>query len=271
MVEVKAIFQSRYPSFYQKHKLLSRALIGFIRWLWKEPALHHFAQLNSHASGADYVQKGFDYLNFSIEVQHKYQTPPPATGPVIVVANHPIGSLDGVGLLRIFSDIRPDSKIVANALLQTVKPMQNSIIAADNLSGKGLRKTITAMNQHLEQQGCLLLFPAGKVSRVYHGKIQDDLWHEAFIKMAAKHQAAVVPVYFSGKNSRLFYLLSKLCFPLSTLWLIRELYKFKNKSIHAVIGETLSPEKLLAQGSASQQAQYVRDCVYQLGITIEQQ
>lgn len=269
MVEVKAIFQSRYPEFYKKHRLISGMLIGFIRRLWKEPTLHHFASLNSKVQGADYVQKGFDYLNFSIAVKKAYQQPPPKKGPLIVVANHPIGSLDGVGLLRVFSDLRPDCKVVANALLQQVEPMQSVIIGADNLSGKGLRQTITAMNQHLAKQGCLLLFPAGKVSRVYHGKIQDDVWHEAFIKMAAKHNASIVPVYFSGQNSRFFYWLSKVCFPLSTLWLIRELYKFRNQSITAVIGETINPKHLSEQGSVRDQAKFVRECVYHLGATID--
>lgn len=269
MVEVKAIFQSRYPAFYKKHPLASKAIISFIRVLWKERTLHHFASLNTQVTGADYVQKGFDYLNFSIDVKKAFKTPLPETGPLIVVANHPIGSLDGVGLLRIFASIRPDSKVVANALLQQVEPMAPVIIGADNLSGKGLRQTITAMNNHLKQQGCLLLFPAGKVSRVYHGKIQDDVWHEAFVKMAAKHNANIVPVYFSGKNSRFFYWLSKVCFPLSTLWLIRELYNFRNKRITAVIGESITNQQLTAQGSAGEQAQYVRDCVYQLGTTID--
>lgn len=271
MVEVETIFQSRYPVFYQKHQVLSCALIRFIKWLWKEPVLHHFASLNSQVNGADYVQKGFDYLNFSIAVKKAYKQAPPKDGPLIVVANHPIGSLDGVGLLRIFSDIRPDSKVVANALLQQVEPMQSVIIGADNLSGKGLRQTITAMNQHLQQGGCLLLFPAGKVSRIYDGKIQDDHWHEAFVKLAIKQQANIVPVFFSGQNSRWFYWLSKICFPLSTLWLIRELYKFRNKQITAVIGDAIAVEQLTAQGSAAQQAQYVRDCVYALGNNIERQ
>jgi putative hemolysin len=143
--------------------------------------------------------------------------------------------------------------------------MQNCIIPTDNL-GKGAdRQSIKAINQHLKNGGALTLFPAGSVSRVYDGKIQDKRWNNAYIKLAEKHQCAIVPVYFEAKNSAWFYLLSKLSFPLSTLWLVRELFNYKNKTINAYIGPSIQPETLFQQDQSTDQlSQFVRNKVYSL-------
>lgn len=265
MVNVKELFAERYPSFTEKHKVLSWFLVQFARRLWKENVLQEFAKENSHYHGADFVKKGFEFINFSIEVDDldlkKIQT----SGPLIVVANHPIGSLDGVGLFGLIASVREDTKVIANSLLYSVDQMKGVIIPTDNLGKGANRKSIQAINNHLRSGGALVIFPAGSVSRIYDGIIQDAPWNSAFIKLALKNQCSILPVYFDAKNSKLFYILSRLCFPLSTIWLIRELYYYKNKKIRAYVGDKFAYSDLShSDKSASGLSDEIRNAVYNL-------
>lgn len=263
MIDVNALFHSRYPAFCDKHPLASKAIIQGIRWLWKEKVFHEFKASHAEERGCDLVKAGFNYINFKIAVSDTDLQKIPKQGPVLLIANHPIGSLDGVGLLKIGMDVRPDVKVVANAMLHAVEEMRDVVIPVDNMGKGASRDAIKGINEQLKQGGAIALFPAGKVSRYYDGKIQDDTWQSGFIKFAQKSNARIVPVHFAAQNSGLFYWLSKNLFSLSTLWLVREVFTFKNKTIQATIGEPLDLNDYKDQ-STEQLAALVRQKVYAL-------
>lgn len=261
MIEVKQVFKQRYPEFSQKHPLFATVFIKLIAWLWKEKTMQRFAAMNEHAYGVDFINSGFEFLNFTIHANDHDLEKIPKNGPLIVVANHSIG-LDGIGLLRLVSQVRPDAKVIANALLYNVKQMQPVIIPTDNLGKGASKQSVLLIDKHLQQGGALVLFPAGTVAREYNGVVQDGKWSAAFIKLAHKHQAAILPVSFSGKNSRFFYWLSKVSLPLSTLYLIREVYRWANRSITATIEEPVIVEQLTMLGdTVNEQASAIRDKV----------
>lgn len=260
MIEVKQVFAQKYPEFSQKHPLLAFILIKFIAWLWQEKTMQRFASMNEQVYGADFVSKGFEFLQFHIHVCDQDLAKIPTEGPLIVVANHSIG-LDGVGLLRLVAKVRPDAKVVANALLYNVKQMQPVIIPTDNLGKGASKRSILMIDEHLKAGGALVLFPAGSVAREYNGVIEEGRWNHAFVKLAHKYGASIVPVSFTGRNSRFFYWLSRRSFALSTLFLIREVYKFTGKSISAKVAEPITPDELLSLGSVSEQVVAIRQQV----------
>ena len=101
---------------------------------------------------------------------------------MVLVANHPIGSLDGPVLLRAVAAVRPDVKVVASQLLTYIEPLRNLFVPVDNVAYKTSRKQIEGMQQQLDNQGALILFPAGEVSRMSPKGIRDGHWHTGFLR-----------------------------------------------------------------------------------------
>ena len=100
---------------------------------------------------------------------------------MVLVANHPIGSLDG-SVLRAVAAVRPDVKVVASQLLTYIEPLRNLFVPVDNVAYKTSRKQIEGMQQQLDNQGALILFPAGEVSRMSPKGIRDGHWHTGFLR-----------------------------------------------------------------------------------------
>ena len=128
-------------------------------------------------------------------------------------------------LLRAVAAVRPDVKVVASQLLTYIEPLRNLFVPVDNVAYKTSRKQIEGMQQQLDNQGALILFPAGEVSRMSPKGIRDGHWHTGFLRLAAKARAPIVPIHISARNSNLFYFTSLIYRPLSTLLLVREMFQ----------------------------------------------
>ncbi len=140
---------------------LCKRLLG---WLLNERAFADFAARYPHLRGLDFVEQALTRLDFDYRVSEAQLEHIPASGRVMLVANHPIGSLDGLVLLQLLGHIRPDVKIVANQLLAQLTPLRPLLLPVDNMAGKTDRQAILAMNEHLAHEGALVIFPAGEVS-----------------------------------------------------------------------------------------------------------
>jgi len=134
----------------------------------------------------------------------------PATGPVVIVANHPYGFVDGLVLTNLVSKVRPDLKILTRAFFATLPEIQENMVpvafphdpdsTAHNIA---VRKEVM---EHLADDGIVILFPAGRcaTSVTPFGKAVEHEWNPFTAKMILKSNAVVVPVYFEGQNSRIF-------------------------------------------------------------------
>lgn len=162
-----------------------RPLLGQgLRWLLHEKAFQHFASSYPHLRGLDFVEQALQQIDFDYKVSEAELEHIPSSGRVIIVANHPIGSLDGLALLRLLGRIRPDVKIVANQLLAQLTALRPLLLPVDNLNGKTDRRAILAMGEHLASEGALVIFPAGEVSRLGIKGVKDGPWQGGFIKLA---------------------------------------------------------------------------------------
>ncbi|WP_116472910.1 lysophospholipid acyltransferase family protein [Zobellella maritima] len=212
---------------------------ALLRYLLHEQAFGQFAEQYPHLRGLDFVEQVLEYFRFHIQLREDELEHIPSQGPVVIIANHPIGSLDGLALLRLVSRVRPDVKIVANQLLAKLAPLSSLLLPVDNLGGRTGRAQLHAVNQHLKQGKVVIIFPAGSVSRLGAKGIQDDRWHSGFIRLATKNRAAVVPVHLHGRNSALFYLSSIAYRPLSALLLVREMFRQQDKQLQVRIGQPI--------------------------------
>jgi putative hemolysin len=134
----------------------------------------------------------------------------PRTGPVLIVANHPLGGLEGVAIAKVIGDIRPDLKVLTNELLRRIPELADIFIGVDVLSSDAAAGNVSSIKQvhkHLKNDGAVLIFPAGMVSAYERGhrRIQDRAWNRLAGQLLKRYQATCLPVHVGGTNSRLFY------------------------------------------------------------------
>lgn len=193
----------------------------------------------------------------------------PKEGPFITVSNHPLGGIDGIILIKLIEQVRPDYKVMANFLLQKVEPLKDYFIPVNPFDNKDLKSSfagIKASLDHLKDGGGLGIFPAGEVStyKFEEGKIRDKPWAEAAMKMIQRADVPVVPIYFKARNSAFFYLLSLLHPSLRTVRLPSELRSQRNKSIRIRIGRAISTKEQQGYPNIEHYTAFLRQRTYLL-------
>lgn len=196
----------------------------------------------------------------------------PRTGPLVVVANHPYGGIEGIILSSIVLSARADAKIMANQLLGRIgaDEFRRTCIFVDPFGGKGsvvnnvrpLRKAV----RWVREGGALGIFPAGEVShlRLGMGRIADPEWAPAVAGIIRMTKASVLPVFFDGFNGPLFQLLGLLHPCLRTILLPREMLNKRNRRIAVRIGKPMDYDKLRKLGDDSDMMKYLRFRTYLL-------
>jgi putative hemolysin len=176
----------------------------------------------------------------------------PATGPVVVVANHPFGMLEGAILGTLLSRIRPDVKTMANCLLAGIPELRPHCIFVDpfQLDGssavnyRAMRESIA----WLGRGGMLVVFPAGEVAHwsIRRGEVADPAWSTNIARMIRTTGAASLPVFVRGGNSAGFHVLGLIHPWVRTAGLPRELLNKSGQVIHMRIG-TAIPNRTIAE------------------------
>lgn len=193
----------------------------------------------------------------------------PKEGPFITVSNHPLGGIDGIILIKLIEQVRPDYKVMANFLLQKVEPLKDYFIGVNPFENKDLKSSysgVKASIDHLREGKPLGIFPAGEVStyKFEEGKIRDKPWEESIMKMIQKMEVPVVPIYFKARNSAFFYLLSLLHPTLRTAKLPSELRNQKNKSIRIRVGRQISVKEQAGYPDIEHYTAFLRQRTYLL-------
>lgn len=194
----------------------------------------------------------------------------PKTGPFILVSNHPLGAIDGILMCKILSEIRPDFKVMGNFLLEKIKPMEPYVIPVNPFekrkdaynSASGMRGTL----KHLENGGCVGIFPAGEVSNKNnpYGEILDKEWEIPALKLIKMAKVPVVPMYFHAKNSRMFYQMAKMHPNLQTLMLPSEMMKDREDPIRIRIGKPITVKVLDDSENIEELGEFLRRKVYMM-------
>lgn len=188
----------------------------------------------------------------------------PASGPVLVVANHPFGGLEGIALAALLRRVRPDVKLMANYLLQAVPEMRQHLIAVDPFGrADSAKRNIGPLKEAvrwMRSGGLLGIFPAGEVSSLDLRKraVTDPAWNQAAARMARMAKASVLPVYFHGDNGPLFNLLGLLHPRMRTVLLPRQLLNKQNTSLKVAIGSAIPFSRLDKFENEEQLTRYLR-------------
>lgn len=236
----------------------------------------YYQQRRHDMNAREFLRYSLDTLNIQYHLASGSLESIPEHGAAIVVANHPFGAIEGVALAEMLLQRRSDVKILANQFLQRVPELADLFIGVDVL-GKdgsktnthGIKKSIT----HLNNQGLLLVFPAGEVSAWHHRhqQVTDKEWHRVIGMMVRKTGAASLPIYIEGKNSALFHAAGVLHPRLRTLLLARELLNKRNTLIRFHIGDVINSPEMKSLASDDAIAQYLRLNTYLLAQRAENQ
>lgn len=177
----------------------------------------------------------------------------PREGPLVVVANHPYGILDGLAMGRMLSAARGDFKIIAHTVFRKAKDLADVILPIDFGESKQAMAVNLATRKeamaYLAAGGAIGIFPGGTVSTAAKpfGKAMDPFWKTFTAKMIAKSEATVVPIHFDGANSRLFQIASHLNQTLRTALLISEFDSRVGAPLRVTVGEPLPPGEIAAR------------------------
>ncbi|MFI2811678.1 MULTISPECIES: lysophospholipid acyltransferase family protein [Microbulbifer] len=207
-----------------------------------EQKLQEFGRLYPHLGGLDFIRQVFAHFNFHYDLYPGELERIPRDGPLVIVSNHPLGSLDGLALIDMVARVRGDVRAVASQLLWNIEPLRPYLLPVDNFNGRTRRADVEGIHRHLHRGGAVIVFPAGEVSRLTPKGVRDGRWNPGFVRFAARAGAPILPVQVRGRNSLWFYGLSMVNKPLSTLWLIREMFKQASRSIDIRIGSPVEAD-----------------------------
>jgi putative hemolysin len=224
----------------------------------------YYRQLGASSSSYDFTDRVLKFLNIGYHTIGKELTAIPRQGATLVVANHPFGGLEGVIMTHLLLKVRHDVKIMANGFLQRIPELSDIFIGVNPYEGSAAtQQNIGPMREAirwLKQGGLLVMFPAGDVSRLQPTRLRiaDNHWHVTMARLLRLTRATVVPVYFDGRNSLPFYLLSRLHPRVQTALLPRELLNKRNRCIPVWVGEAIEFSRLKHFEHDTDMARYFR-------------
>ena len=246
MFSVADVIHQQYPDL-AKRPFIAKPLIYLLRQLLHETDIREFVERYPHLDGIDFVEQVLDYFNVTYSVRDNEKQHIPSTGKVVIIANHPIGSLDGLALLKLVHEVRTDVKVMANQMLMSVKALNNLLLPVNNMGGNTPKENMNNIHTHMQNEGALLIFPAGEVSRLRPQGIRDTKWHSGFYRIAKQHNAPILPLFIDAKNSPLFYSMSMIYKPLSTALLVKEMFKQRKAHFPIRIGKIIPPQSYSAR------------------------
>ncbi len=223
------------------------------------------------AQGRDFWQVMVERYGLTLDVIGGSLENIPAEGPLVMIANHPYGILDGLMMGHILSRTRGDFRILAHQVFRKAEDLNRIILPISfDESREALALNLAtrkAALEYLGQGGAIGIFPGGTVSTATKPFAQplDPGWRSFTARMVAKSQATVVPVFFDGHTSRLFQVASHLHYTLRMGLMIKEFSERVDTSVRVVVGEPLGRDQLDARARDSKSLMaFLRQKTYEL-------
>ena len=266
-IDIDNILQNKMGS---KARWLPRPLVSWLKRITHQDEVNAFLWRSRDKVGTDWLCECVDYLQMTLDVKGTENLPKPDDGRLYTfVSNHPLGGADGVALGAIigrFYDSR--FRYLVNDLLMYLPGLAPLSIPI-NKTGKQSRNFPAMVKSGFESQNHMLMYPAGICSRRHQGVVRDIPWSKTFIQKSVEYHRDVVPIHFSGQNSKFFYRLANfsdrfLPFNLAMLFLVDEMYKNVGKTFEVKIGKPIPWQTFDKSRTPKEWAQYVQDQVYSL-------
>lgn len=185
----------------------------------------------------------------------------PSTGPVVIVANHPFGLIEGALLGALVARVRTDFKILANSLLADVPALRDYLIAVDPFgdAARSNWRPLRVALDWLRRGGVLITFPAGEVSSLQLSKLQiaDPAWNENVPRLIQLSGATSLPAFFHGTNGAGFQMAGLIHPRLRTALLPRELLNKRGRTFRVSIGRAIGPDRFAHLSTGHDATEYL--------------
>ena len=266
MIDIDAMIDRRFPDLKSEKKTVYKATTAMLKKLVHQDEINRFITSNRHLVGLEFLDAVLDHFDFKFSISNRDRQNIPDQGRLLIVANHPLGSLDGLALIKLVSEIRPDVKIVATTLLNQIDPLSELFLSVDNMSKKASHfKSMKSIVTALQAEQAVIMFPTGEVSRIRPNGVRDEKWKSGFVHLAKKTKAPILPVHIDGKNSALFYSLSTIYKPVGTMMLVNEMFNKHDKEIAFKVGRPIPWDSIASLDlSPKEIAKKMRKQVYAL-------
>ncbi|WP_202844208.1 lysophospholipid acyltransferase family protein [Luteimonas saliphila] len=263
MPPIEERLQSRFPHWFRGRRAgIARPLLrGASRWT-RLDAIDAFLDGHGHLRGLEFVSAALRFLEADCRIDAADLARIPAQGRVVIVANHPSGALDALALLDAVGRVRQDVRIVANDLLAAIEPLAGLLLPVRVFGGRARTDSLHAIEDALRAERCVIVFPAGEVSRLSLRGVRDGHWRRGCLHFARRTASPVLPVRIVARNSALFYGASALFRPAGTVLLAREMFARRRHPLRLHVGE---PVCLAPDADARGQLREVRRALYRLG------
>lgn len=253
-----------------KAKYIPSFVINWLRSIVHQDTVNAFMAEHGHEEGVTWLKSCVAHLDLNLKVIGAENFPPNDGHRYTFVSNHPLGGGDGVALGAVIGE-QYDGNIcyLLNDILTNLPPLKSLGIPI-NKTGAQQRNLPQLVEAGFQSDRQLLLFPAGLCSRMKGGVIKDLPWKKTFITKSVETHRDVVPIHFSGENSKRFYRIANISDALHSkvnfamLFLVDEMYRNCHKTCEIRIGKPIPWQTFDNSRSASEWAEYVRDIVYKL-------
>lgn len=221
-------------------------------------------------AGKDFWQVIIDRYGIGLNVLNGELDKIPKEGPLILIANHPFGILDGLVLGHILQKARGDFRILAHRVFRKAEDLDRVILPINfDETKEGVRQNLETRKEalrFLKDGGAIGIFPGGTVSTSAKpfSRPMDPSWRTFTAKMIQRSDAVVIPIYFHGSNSRLFQLASHMHYTLRMALLIREFRRRIKKDVPIAVGDPISKEEMSNYDNPRDLMEFLRQETYKL-------
>lgn len=265
-IDVGEVLRQRAPG-------VARLMPGFaVRWLERficQDGLNMLLEKGDGLEGAPFADSVLENLSITYDIRGDFDA---SDRRVIFASNHPLGGLDGLVLCSAVNRLygSGEMKFVVNDLLAAVEPLR-CVFLGVNKHGAQSREAADAIDKAFEADMPIVMFPAGLCSRMgADGKVKDLSWNKMIVNKAISSHRNIIPVHFSGENSRFFYKFARLRtrlglkFNLEMTRLPKELFYNSGSHFTVSLGRPVAWQTLRGGREALAQAAALREITYQL-------
>jgi putative hemolysin len=241
----------------------------YLMYILRFRKLNKIYEKVSTKEGIEFIDGIIKVLEINFEYDENELNRIPKEGPVITISNHPFGGLDGILLIKLLLKVRPDVQVLSNYLLKKIEPISGYFLA-DNPFDHDTEKEVLeeesdAAIKHLQNGGCLCIFPSGGYSSYdTFNNISDRQWRYPIIRFIKKANVPVVPIHFQGSNSRLMKVISKLNPSFKSIKMPTEILNKRNRIIKVRIGNPIKVAEQERFYDIYQYGRYLRAKTYSL-------
>ncbi len=226
-------------------KPLPKWIVRYLHKILRVDDVNRVIREMGHLEGNDFLERVFsDAIPVDLHIVNSCNLDNQERG--LFVANHPLGGVDGMLLMKVIGQRYPDKcRMVANDFLMNIKQLSSMFIPVNKVSKQSNREYFKIIENEFSGDSHILMFPAGLCSRKFGKDVLDLEWHKSFIKRARQYSRDVTPVYVDGANSNKFYRIARwrkrlgIKFNIEMMYLVDEMFSQAGSRVTFVVGEPI--------------------------------